>query len=272
MEMDFQTQFKSALKAYCALRNVGMDETFLTESTEPNPTPTIKELDTLWRKISHGSGDALFGLHFGESMQLTALGIVGQIITTSKTVGEALAKGASMVPLIVEGFEINHEVIGDTVHIEIQGDEEISAQHPYYHNSMRDFLAALIIHELDGLIVDTIEPIQIRGPFTKDRSKEYFRVLRCREYSHSETMGILIDIKFLGTPIITANYRMQQFLQSLLKEKTSIDLSITESLKSRVGTYIMGNSYLRILSIDDVAANFNLSARSLQRKLREEGS
>jgi AraC-like DNA-binding protein len=34
----------------------------------------------------------------------------------------------------------------------------------------------------------------------------------------------------------------------------------------------MNNSYLKILSIDDVAANFNLSSRTLQRKLREEGS
>lgn len=32
----------------------------------------------------------------------------------------------------------------------------------------------------------------------------------------------------------------------------------------------MANAYLGILSLDDVAANFNVSTRSLQRKLKEE--
>lgn len=270
--MDFQTQFISALKAYCTLRNVTLDDTFFTRSAYTQPKTTTKELDIFWKEVMHSSGDDLFGLHFGESMQLTALGIVGQIITTSNTVGEALAKGASMVPLIAEGFEIDSEVIGDKVKIEIVGNEKISSQCPYYYKSIRDFLGALVIHELDGLIVDKITPVHISGPFSNDTSEEYCRVLRCKDYGHSENMAITIDVNLLGTPIITASYRMQQYLQTLLWENSNVDLAETESLKSRVSAYIMNNSYLKILSIDDVAANFNLSSRSLQRKLKEEGS
>ncbi len=33
----------------------------------------------------------------------------------------------------------------------------------------------------------------------------------------------------------------------------------------------MTNSYLGILSLDDIASNFNISTRTLQRKLKEEG-
>ncbi|KAB7530362.1 helix-turn-helix domain-containing protein [Flagellimonas olearia] len=270
--MDFQTQFISALKAYCTLRNIALDESFFARPMDVHDEPTIGELDVFWKEIMHCSGDDLLGLHFGESMQLAALGIVGQIITTSKTVGEALGKGASMVPLIAEGFEVSSEVIDGKVKIGIQASEEISLQYPYYHKAMGDFLGALIIHELDGLIVDKMTPSQISGSFTSDTLNEYCRVFRCQDYRHSKNMAISIDMNFLEIPIITSNYKMQQFLQTLLLKNHAVDLENGESLISRVGAYIMGNSYLRILSIDDVAANFNLSSRSLQRKLKEEGS
>ncbi|HET8735254.1 MAG TPA: AraC family transcriptional regulator [Pricia sp.] len=65
---------------------------------------------------------------------------------------------------------------------------------------------------------------------------------------------------------------MQQYLELLLKENPAFNPVKMEYLKDRVRAYIMNNSYLKILSIDHVAANFNLSSRNLQRKLKEEGS
>lgn len=269
--MDYKTQFIAALNAYCALRNVELKKPFHSGSVDDRTIITPNELDILWKEIIHYSGDEIFGLHFGESMQLTALGIVGQIITVSNSVGEALSKAASMVSLITEGFEINAEVLDDEVRIELLCNEEIVSQYPYYHKSTRDFLGALIIHELDGLIAGKIAPSKISVPFSNDSLKEYCRVLRCKQYSHSESISITIDKKLLGIPVISANYQMQQYLESMLKEHLLLKVSKTESLKDRVSTYIMNNSYLGILSVDDVAANFNLSSRSLQRKLREEG-
>lgn len=234
------------------------------------PIPS-QELERLWKGIIDESGDQLFGLHFGESMQLTALGIVGQLITTSSTVGEALSKGASMIPRIAEGFEINSEVVGNQAIIEIRGNKEISTRSPCYYKSIRDFLAALVIHELDGLVVNKITANRISGPFSKNVSEEYCRVLRCNDFHHSENMAISIDLKLMGIPIITANYRIQEYFKILLLETSALDLIHLESLKNRVSKYIKSNSYLKVLSIDDVAANFNLSSRTLQRKLNEEG-
>jgi hypothetical protein len=37
-------------------------------------------METLWKNLVTVSGDPLFGLPFGESLQLAALGVVGQII------------------------------------------------------------------------------------------------------------------------------------------------------------------------------------------------
>jgi AraC-like DNA-binding protein len=42
-------------------------------------------------------------------------------------------------------------------------------------------------------------------------------------------------------------------------------------LRTRIYNHLLANSYLQSLTLDAVAANFNLSSRSLQRKLKEEG-
>ncbi len=266
------TQFTTALKAYCALRNINLNERLASVAANDTHEISIGNMDVLWKEIVHGSDDKLFGLHFGESMQLTALGIVGQIITVSNTVGDALNKAASMVSLIAEGFEINAEVLDDEVKIELLCNEEVSSRYPYYHKNIRDFLAALIIHELDGLTLTKITSLKIGVPYSNESLVEYCRVLRCKDHIYSENIVITIDKKLLGIPVISANYRMQQYLESLLKENPAFNAVKTEYLKDRVSGYIMNNSYLKILSIDDVAANFNLSSRTLQRKLKEEGS
>lgn len=270
--MDLRTQFVSTLKAYCSLRDLTLEEPFLPKLADDHYVPTMKEWDILWKEIEYGSGDGLFGLHFGESMQLAALGIVGQIISTSNTVGEALVTGASMVSMVAEGFHIGSQVVGDTIKVDLGSSGEIAVQYPYYHKHMQDFLGALLIHELDGLIVDKISPLRISIPFTESTLDEYCRVLRCREYEYSENISFIVDVKLLGIPVITSNYRMQQYLLGVLREKSGAGRLSEEPLKNRVAAYITNNSYLKILSIDDVAANFNLSSRSMQRKLKEEGS
>ena len=62
----------------------------------------------------------LFGLHFGESLQLAALGIVGQIIQNSRTVGEALTHAAGFHPFADESFRYggfsNRSILYDSVH------------------------------------------------------------------------------------------------------------------------------------------------------------
>jgi AraC-like DNA-binding protein len=44
-----------------------------------------------------------------------------------------------------------------------------------------------------------------------------------------------------------------------------------KALKERIRSFLLANAYLGIPSLEQLAANFNTSPRSLQRKLQEEG-
>ena len=67
---------------------------------------TTKQTNDLWLNALHLTHDEAFGLHFGESVQLSALGVVGQIIQSSKTVGEALIQAGTAMHLVTDVFSM----------------------------------------------------------------------------------------------------------------------------------------------------------------------
>ena len=76
--------------------------------------------------------------------------------------------------------------------------------------------------------------------------------------------------KHLAIKIITANYQIQTLLIEQIT-KLQNHTSLSGGFSKRIFNFLIANSYLYSLSIESVAGNFNISVRTLQRKLKEEG-
>lgn len=250
--------------ALCSLSNITIDK--LQKGREPLRQ---KQVDDLWLNATHLSKDKLFGLHFGESLQLSALGIVGEIIKSSETVGGALTIAASLTYLITAAFEL--EVVQDESSFTVQFIPTIDN----WQNSVSaiqtlDLLMVFVIHELDGLMLKKIQPLVINYSRETDNIAEYERVMRCRPVINATENAITFDKKYWNEPIITANYELQKILLQKASELKTGSIK-KQTLQSRIYNYLLANSYLGIVSLDDIASNFNISTRTLQRKLKEEG-
>jgi AraC-like DNA-binding protein len=233
-------------------------------------TITRKQQEDLWMNAMHLCEDPLFGLHFGESLQLSALGVVGEIIKMSGTVGEALTHAAAMTPMVTD--LVTMDVIQArktfTVHF-IPTALGKQQSNTLTFRQVLDLLMVFTIHELDGLLLEKVKPVSVRHAFETVHTQEYERVLRCapmRKAQHT----LEFDNAYWNEPILTANYELQNVL--LNKVNTlGREAGKAQTLQSKIYTYLLQNAYLGILSQEEVAANFNISARSLQRRLREEG-
>jgi len=53
---------------------------------------------------------------------------------------------------------------------------------------------------------------------------------------------------------------------------TAADISQPQSLSANITAWLTSNAYLGIPSLEQLAANFNTSTRSLQRRLHQEGA
>lgn len=277
---DFTKKFITALFGYAVQRDLSIEKLcnhsvidYEAFDKKANYIITSEQMNSLWKNASHLSGDDLFGLHFGESMQLAALGIVGQIIQTSNTVGEALTHAGGMIHLITDMFQLNVHHGKETFMISLIADKEKAGRFPFTYRHMADYLAAFVLHELDGLLLKKMNPISVSFPYFIATTDEYERIFRCPIHKKQGDVSIELSSAYLSLPIITADYDLQQ--QLLLKAGTLQQTGDGEregTLQQRIYHYLITNSYLYTLSLEAVAANFNMSPRTLQRKLKEEGA
>jgi len=264
------------LLAYAAQRDVspeqlcslaGLDLRALQK--KGNFQPGSKQINDLWLNASHLSNDKLFGLHFGESMQLTALGVVGDIIKSSSTVGEAVTISCQLTHLITDLFQLKVTRTDKTFTIRFIPHAGETKSPSFSFLQTMDFFMVFVIHEMDGLLLNKIKPVSVRFPYSVTDINEYERVLRYRPVKKKDEYSITFENKFWNEPILTHNYEMQSHL---LKRVSTLSKSQDEhSYHSKIYNYLMANSYLGLVSLEEIAANFNVSTRWLQRKLKDEG-
>jgi AraC-like DNA-binding protein len=284
---DFQKKFLLGLLAYASQRGIeaqrlcelaGIDyKSMRNKNSKP---VSADQINSLWKNAAHLTADHLFGLHFGESMQLAALGVIGQIVQTSATVGEALTNAGSVTPLITDMFRIRIHHGKSGFKIILTADVNQAERFTSTYRHMSDFLIVFTVHELNGLVLEKIKPIQARFSYVIQPShatirnnnvqEEYQRVLRCNVSGKVGESWIEFPNKILDLEILSANYELQNHLLNQVRILTK-DNEADGSFHKKVYNYLLSNSFLYSLTLEAVAANFNMSVRSLQRKLKNEG-
>lgn len=231
---------------------------------------TTKQTDDLWTNATQLTHDPLFGLHFGESMQLTALGVVGGLVQTSRTIGEALTQAAAFTSLITDMVRMEINRATDRILIEFIPNEARRSMAPVAFRQQVDLFMAFTLHETDGLVLKRVRPIWATYPVEPSLRPDYERVLRGPVTESAATYQLVIDGVYWDEPISTANYEMQQLWLKQAAERTQ-PAPDANTLSTRISQQLMANAYLGMPSLEAVAANLNVSPRSMQRKLQEEG-
>lgn len=274
--MNYRQVFLQALFLFCKER--GLDSAKLASLSgisyhELCTSSTFKisnhQFESIWKNIVHLSKNDLAGFHFGTTMQLAALGVVGQVIQMSNNVKEALELACNMVHLLTDFYGIRVDEKESTFIITF---EKISgfSHSPTAQHQMGDFLIAFTLYELKGLLLENLKPIRASFPtFKMQHRKEYETILNCPT-KKSDNYILEFNKNHLKTKIITANYEIQRLLIEKVY-KLQNPTSMHGSLSTRVFNFLIANSYLYSLSIESVSGNFNVSVRTLQRQLKQEG-
>jgi AraC-like DNA-binding protein len=273
---DFKRQFTLAMLTYASARGIDpvlvcRQSGFNLDDFRNNPEPGISasHIEHLWRNLVTTSSDPLFGLHLAESMQLAALGVVGQIIQATRNVEDALVQAGGLVPFVSELFTMGVKRVGKKLFIYLSANESAKTEYPFTYKQMADYFAVFIIHELDGLLFRKVAPLAAEFPYELVNKNEYGRLMRCNVRRGKQLM-VTFDSAYLKEPIISANYELQKFLIESL-ESSRDSLKVELGFGSKVHNYLLSNAYLFDATLESTAANFNVSPRTLQRKLHEEG-
>ncbi|XEC95111.1 AraC family transcriptional regulator [Paenibacillus tarimensis] len=212
------------------------------------------------------TSDELFGLHKGQSTEASDLGILGYVMQHSKTIGDALAAYQKYNVIVCSGYDLSWHVEGDDVIIMTAYAQPL--QMPSRH-CIEDMMSSLY-HIMVRLSCRSIALKEVH--FRHDRSaaaEEYMDVLGVLPQFGKESNLFRMSKEILEYPVLFADAKIRSAFE-LIAEEAKHRLIQGKIFSDQVYSWIINRMPVSNLSLKDAAAEFRMSVRSIQAKLKQE--
>ncbi len=218
------------------------------------------------------SGDSYFGLHAGENLNLAAAGLIVQLSQSSETVKQALELccqfanlGCSVLPLGLEERDSQYDVT-------FTPDEIWRNKSEVSFRQTTEGIIAFTIKEFTSLTRLEHQPISVHVDWERpEKTDEYERVFGCPVLFNQDKIAVLLKKEHVEEKVITANYNLLNVLVVHATEK-SAELQNSMGFSALVKKSMLNLVKPEFPTIEQVAGHLNISARTLQRRLKEEGN
>ena len=218
------------------------------------------------------SNDEYFGLHASENLNLAAAGIISQLTHTAETVKQALEVCCEYANLGCSALPLALTEEKDHFKVTMKPTRLWQKQSPVAVRHTAEGMISFTIKEFHSLTRMKHYPIAIHLPWAKpDNTSEYLRVFGCPVFFNKPEIAIQLKKDHVNDNVITADYNLFRILVSHAEEK-SAKLKQIAGFTSIVKQSVVNLVKLEFPTIEQVAAHLNISARTLQRRLQEEGS
>lgn len=253
------------LDADAHARAVGLSPALLVD---PDARVSARLAIKLWDDVARASRDPHFGLRLGEAVGMAGLNLAGQILAASATLAEGFRRILAYARVFNDAHEMHWTPTDDGAVLWYTA-RDLGYAVPYH---AMEFAFAWSIVTARALTGGDASPTEVRfehGP-TGDGA-EHARIFRCPARFHAERYEIHVSNAVLALPVKTANADLAEILDSHAKMLLA-RLPPRALLVDRVRTTIARGLPVGRGALDDVARELHVSPRSLQRKLRDEGS
>ncbi len=224
----------------------------------------------LMRQVLSMTGDEDFGLHAGEYLNLSAAGIVLQIMQASAKIEEALSFVCSLANLGCSSSPMHMEVEGEELALVLRPDPLWWQQAPDIVKQVMDGIFAFTMREISTLIWQRYRPIRVEYSFAQERElSERERVFGAPILFSASRNALVLPRAVLDQPIMSSDFDLLALLVSHAEKKLH-EKEQEASFSSVVHRTILNLLKPQFPTIEEVAANLNQSVRTLQRKLKEE--
>ena len=215
--------------------------------------------------------DNYLGLHFGEFMNMAAAGIVAQITMTSETVKQGLEYACEFAQLACSALPMQLTEAAAAYRLSMVPDPVWLKQSP---SSVR--------HTIDGTLVFTLNeyfeltrkrhyPIEVHLTIPRPADpSEYHRVLNCPVLFNQPETALYFRKEHIEQKILTSDYRLLRILVAHAEERIAA-MNQQQGFYDTVRQSVAHLVKPEFPTIEQVAQHLNISVRTLQRKLSEEG-
>jgi AraC-like DNA-binding protein len=227
-----------------------------------------EEFDRLLDAASVCMQDERFGLHLGQSIEVSSLGILGYVLLNCHTIGEALAAYRRYNVVLCSGIDVDWEVVGReaTIHLSVSNPDRMASRHAV------EGMASSIYHILLALSCRNMKLTKLQFTHGAPADKtEYANLFGVYPSFDREANLMCLDQEILEAPILLSNREMLSTFEAYAEEARN-QLLHGRTFGDQVYKWIVARMPAAFPSVADAALHFNVSVRTLQANLKLENT
>lgn len=227
---------------------------------------------SLYAYVLEQSQDPDLGLHIGEQYNLAALGLVGQLIQVSGSIRESIQHSSQYFNLISNVLQIELQQTAELCRLVFVLDRSVQDAYPAVCQQLLYASMVFAWRELDILLDRNYDPFSVHFTASAERQTEAKRIFDCPLYFNATENAISFDASILAQKIIYSDYQLMLTLEQVACQRLTDLLPESRLWQDKIKQMIYAMLGPQIPSIDTLAHNLAMSPRSIQRKLKAEGS
>jgi len=258
---------RRGLAAEAVCRAAEIDPQWLDE---PNSRVPASAMQRLWATAEQLTGDTDLGLHSAETYNPGALSIVGYVILSCRTAGDALTRLARYAPLLNEGLHVSVTHEDGATSCRFGAAEEVDS---YLHRSPRqtiETLAAGIVLTLKRLATQPPEPTAVTfrhaAPPSTVEHRRLFGAAVCFDQSEN---AVVYPSSALAAGMLSADPALLEVFEGDARRRIE-QLKSRGAVSGRVQTILGSRLNGEVPSLASIASVLAMSERSVQRSLSDE--
>ena len=257
---------RNRLNVESLFRSANVDPEVLSHS---GTFVSIQQQLQLFDAAYTGLNNPAFGLLLGEAIHYHSLDLVGQLIATSRNVQEALDELFQFKDLIMPFTNFTLETQSQNAILVYSVDNLLVPKNGIVHH---DIVASSVLSIANAITPNGLRLHQVRFVHAQPSYvEEYRRIFKTNIEFGCLRNELIFDKKQLMEPLLTSYPEYHSGVRVLAREKLKA-IENQETLAAKVSYFISRNLGRASTQLEDVASNFNMTPRTLQRKLRLENT
>ena len=239
--------------------------------THTNARVPASVMERLWTLAEQLTGDPDVGLHSAESYNPGALSILGYVILSCRTAGEALDRLSRYAPLLNEGLGV--ELVPEGTGRVTCRFSAVPGLDSFLHRSPRQMMETLAggtVVTLRRLATRPVDPIAVRFRHAAPAStSEHQRIFGPVVRFSQEEDAVVYDVAALASPFMSADPALLEVFEGEARRALQ-GLVSSHGVSGRVMAFLAGRLKGAVPPLSEVASELAMSERSIQRSLGEE--
>lgn len=223
----------------------------------------------IWNVAIRHTKDPLLGLHLGEEISPTILGMIGYLMQSSQTLHEAIIMLCKYNELYSTMFKYTTENSESCVYFNFEAALLWQERYPESARQSVEISMAGVLKLFQILSGKKVSPIKVQLAYPSRERTEYERIFQSVIEFNSDRNSLTFRKADMLLRITSYDKSLFAFFDDALEQKQK-SLRFEERFSDRVKQMIIRDFKGRIPAIEIAASNLNMTVRSLQRKLKVE--